>query len=140
MLSATHVLATVESQRLLKAVEGLVSGALAITLTHADEAEIRGFCRNGDGREYGVVLAGVRTFCSCPDHMHRGVICKHQVALCLYAIRNPKTAISTEEDIPPAQSLPVSPVLDTPMNLDQQRSYNLSLCRSRREHGERRAS
>jgi hypothetical protein len=38
---ATQVLATVEAQRLQKAVEGLVSGAYAITLASQSDAELQ---------------------------------------------------------------------------------------------------
>ena len=47
----THILATVEKGRLQKAVEGLVSGAYTITLASQNEAEIRGFVANGDGKQ-----------------------------------------------------------------------------------------
>src|SRR5215207_95540 len=87
---ATQVLAKVEASRLQKAVEGLVSGAYAITVAQQTEAEIRGFVANGDGKEYGVVLSEGQAFCSCKDAMYRKGICKHGVALALYVIRNPK--------------------------------------------------
>ena len=45
----TQILAKVEAGRLGKAVEGLCSGAYAITVTGQGEQEIRGFVRNGDG-------------------------------------------------------------------------------------------
>ena len=84
------VLARVEPGRLQKAVEGLVSGAYAITVTAQGEAEIRGFVTNGDGKEYGVVLTDGQAFCSCRDAMYRKGICKHAVALALYVIRTPR--------------------------------------------------
>lgn len=88
---ATQVLAKVEAGRLQKAVEGLVSGTYAITVTEQGAAEIRGFVANGDGREYGVVLNAGQAFCSCKDAMYRKGICKHAVALALHTIRNPQT-------------------------------------------------
>lgn len=85
----TQILEKVEGQRLQKAVEGLVSGAYAVTLTGHTEEEIRGFVANGDGKKYGVVLIEGQAFCSCPDAMYRKGICKHAVALALYTIRHP---------------------------------------------------
>lgn len=87
---ATQILAKVEGQRLQKAVEGLVSGAYAITLASQTEAEIRGFVTNGDGKEYGVVLSEGQAFCSCKDAIYRNGICKHAVALALHVIRTPQ--------------------------------------------------
>lgn len=87
---ATTILATVEVGRLQKAVDGLVNGAYHITLASQSETEIRGFVANGDGKEYGVVLSEAHSFCSCPDAMYRKSVCKHAVALALYAIRTPQ--------------------------------------------------
>lgn len=87
---ATHTLATVEGERLQRAVEGLVSRAYAISLALQTEVEIRGFVKNGDGKEYGVVLSEGQAFCSCKDAMYRKGICKHAVALALYVIRHPQ--------------------------------------------------
>jgi predicted nucleic acid-binding Zn finger protein len=92
----TQILAKVDGKRLQKAVEGLVSGTYTITVTGQNEAEIRGFVANGDGKEYGVVLSEGQTFCSCPDSMYRKGICKHTVALALYTIRNPQTEAKEE--------------------------------------------
>lgn len=97
---ATQILAKVDSSRLQKAVEGLVSGAYTTTLTQQDEGEIRGFVANGDGKEYGVVLTGGQAFCGCKDAIYRKVVCKHAVALALYAIRNPKAEQPAEERTP----------------------------------------
>jgi predicted nucleic acid-binding Zn finger protein len=94
----THsILATVEKGRLQKAVEGLVSGAYAITLASQTEAEIRGFVANGDGKQYGVVLTEGHAFCSCPDAMYRKSVCKHAVVLALHVIRTPKAETVEEE-------------------------------------------
>jgi uncharacterized Zn finger protein len=91
------VLATVEPGRLQKAVEGLVSGAYAITVTGQSEAEVSGFVANGDGTQYGVVLTAARAFCSCPDAMFRHTVCKHAVVLALHVIRTPKGETKAEE-------------------------------------------
>jgi len=97
---ATQILAKVEAGRLQKAVEGLVSGAYAITVAQQDEQEIRGFVANGDGKEYGVVLSEEQAFCSCKDAIYRHGICKHAVALALHVIRNPKTETKEEKPKP----------------------------------------
>jgi predicted nucleic acid-binding Zn finger protein len=86
----TAVLAKVEPSRLQKAVDGLVNGSYSITLASQSESEIRGFVTNGDGKEYGVVISEGQAFCSCKDAIYRRGICKHAVALSLYAIRNPQ--------------------------------------------------
>jgi uncharacterized Zn finger protein len=89
MAIATQILAKVDGKRLQKAVEGMVSGAYEVKVTRHSEGEIRGFVRNGDGKQYGVAL-GEQGFCSCPDALYHASTCKHQVALALYVIRNPK--------------------------------------------------
>jgi hypothetical protein len=94
----TQILATVEPMRLLKATEGLVSGAYTITVLAQSEAEIRGFVKNGDGIEYAVELTPARAFCSCKDAMFRHTTCKHAVALALYAIRHPQTGAKPQEE------------------------------------------
>ena len=80
---ATHILATVEPQRLLKATEGLVNGAFIITVTCSEEDSLEGFVKNGDNVEYAVAITPARTFCSCKDSMFRHSVCKHSVALAL---------------------------------------------------------
>jgi hypothetical protein len=87
---ATTILAKVEASRLQKAVEGLVCGTYTVIVAHQSEVEIRGFVTNGDGQQYGVVLSEGQAFCSCKDAMYRKGICKHAVALALYALRNPQ--------------------------------------------------
>ncbi len=87
---ATTVLAKVDGKRLQKAVEGLVGGTYEVKVARHNEGEIRGFVRNGDGKEYGVALTGEQSFCSCKDALYRGTACKHSVALALYVIRHPQ--------------------------------------------------
>jgi len=88
---ATKVLAKADGKRLEKAVSGFVSGAYEVTVTRRSEGEIRGFVKNGDGKEYGVALTeGEQGFCSCKDALYRGVTCKHAVILALYVIRHPQ--------------------------------------------------
>ncbi len=91
------ILATIEPQRLLKATEALVDGAVTVTLTNVEADSIEGFVKNGDGVEYSVVLTPSRSFCSCRDAMfHRG-ICKHQAILSLYALRHVRPEERKEE-------------------------------------------
>ena len=87
---ATQILATVETGRLQKAVEGFVKGSYTIMIASQTDEEIRGFVTNGDGKHYGVVLSEGLAFCSCPDAMYRKSVCKHAVVLALYTIRNPQ--------------------------------------------------
>src|SRR3954463_9037944 len=75
-----------------RAVRGLRDGTLTVTLTIQSETEIRGFVTNGDGNRYGVCLTEHGAFCSCPDAMHRGLVCKHAVALCVRCLQ--QSAIS----------------------------------------------
>jgi len=95
----TQILAKVEAGRLQKAVEGLVSGAYAITVAYQGENEVRGFVKNGDSTEYGVSLGADGTFCSCKDAIYRRGICKHAVALALHVIRTPQTEAKEERPV-----------------------------------------
>ncbi len=87
---ATRILSVVEAQRLLKATEGLVNGAVTVTLTNVETDSLEGFVKNGDGVEYSVVLTPARSCCSCRDAMFRHQPCKHMAALALTAIRHPQ--------------------------------------------------
>jgi len=87
MSVATTILAKVEQGRWQKAVEAWAAGAYTITVTRQSEQEVRGYVANGDGREYAVTLAEGRSFCGCRDHMFRGVLCKHMLALALEVAR-----------------------------------------------------
>lgn len=84
-----YTLSRVDTERLQRGVEGLASGAYAISMARQNEDEISAFVSNGDGKQYSVTLTAMRAFCGCPDAMFRGKTCKHAVALSLYAIRNP---------------------------------------------------
>ena len=48
---------------------------------------IRALVKNGEGNEYGVTLTGAGVFCSCPDALYRGSICKHATTLALAILR-----------------------------------------------------
>jgi uncharacterized Zn finger protein len=95
-----HTLARVDNERLQRGVEGLASGAYAITITRYTEHEVSAFVSNGDGVSYSVTLTAVRSFCGCKDSMFRGKTCKHSVALALYVIRTPETKWATEMPAP----------------------------------------
>lgn len=97
---ATTTLARVDTERLQRGVEGLASGAYAITVTRFTEGEISATVANGDGKSYPVTLTAVRSFCGCNDSLFRGKTCKHAVALALYAIRTPETKWTTEMPAP----------------------------------------
>lgn len=94
---ATTILATVDNERLQRGVEGLASGAYAITLTRQTEAEISAYVANGDGKSYSVTLTAARSFCGCGDAMFRGKTCKHATALALFVIRTPPQAVKEEQ-------------------------------------------
>jgi hypothetical protein len=74
-----------------KAVQGLKDGSLIITLTRQTDAEIRALVKNGDGVEYGVTLTERGSYCSCPDALYRGGVCKHAVATCVFCLHHPQT-------------------------------------------------
>jgi uncharacterized Zn finger protein len=111
---ATITLARVDTERLQRGVEGLASGAYAITVTRFNEDEVSAFVSNGDGKDYSVTLTAVRSFCGCRDAMFRGKTCKHAVSLALYVIRTPAMDMQTEALPPPNLTLAkVSQQLDT---------------------------
>ena len=92
------VLQHVTVDRLQKAVTALAEGSLTMTLTRQTENEIRALVKNGEGKEYGVALTEAQVFCSCPDALYRGSVCKHATTLALAVLRgevkeakNPRT-------------------------------------------------
>jgi uncharacterized Zn finger protein len=97
---ATTTLARVDNERLQRGVEGLASGAYAITVTRYTDDEISASVSNGDGKSYPVTLTAMRSFCGCNDSQFRGKTCKHAVALALYAIRTPEAKWATEMPAP----------------------------------------
>ena len=100
MSISNHILARVDNERLQRGVEGLASGAYAITVTRYTEDEISATVANGDGKSYPVTLTAMRSFCGCADSQFRGKTCKHAVALSLYVIRVPETKWATEMPAP----------------------------------------
>ena len=97
---ATTTLARVDTDWLQPGVEGLASGAYAVTVTRFTKDEVSAQVSNGDGKSYPVTLTAVRSFCGCNDSQFRGKTCKHAVALALYAIRTPETKWATEMPAP----------------------------------------
>jgi predicted nucleic acid-binding Zn finger protein len=81
------VLQQVSTDRLQRAVTALADGSLTMTLTRQTEAEIRALVKNGEGKEYGVTLTKAAVFCSCPDALYRGSVCKHATILALAVLR-----------------------------------------------------
>ncbi len=84
---AREILAKVgqaDSERTLKAVQGLTSGTYQVSITRQDEWRVSGVVANG--RSYDVIV-GVDGFfaCSCADFAYRNVICKHVVMLTMVA-------------------------------------------------------
>jgi uncharacterized Zn finger protein len=114
MSITNHTLSRVDNERLQRGVEGLASGAYAITVTRFTEDEISAFVSNGDGTDYSVVLTATRSFCGCKDSMFRGKTCKHAVALALYAIRTPETEMKTELPTPDLSLRKVRQLSDAP--------------------------
>jgi len=89
MRATATVFGRVEDRRFSKAAEGIRNGTYRTTITLQTEEEVRGFVKKGNDKEYGCTLTAAGAFCSCPDALYRGSICKHAVALALYVIRNP---------------------------------------------------
>jgi predicted nucleic acid-binding Zn finger protein len=90
-----YILSTLRSatpERHQLAVRGLRDGTLSITIACKTEQEIRALVKNGEGQEYGVNLSDRGNFCSCKDALYRGVVCKHQIALCVYVLQQKEQA------------------------------------------------
>jgi len=115
MRATATVFARVEDLRFSKAAEGVRNGTYRTTVTLQTEEEVRGVVKKGNDKEYGCTITAAGAFCSCPDALYRGSICKHAVALALYMIRN------TRRD--PADQARTQP--------EEPRPYNLTLVRVR---------
>ena len=86
--------AQADQERTLRAIQGLTSGTCQVTLTAQSEQEVSGTVMNGNSKAYSVTVGSDGFYaCSCPDFAHRKAICKHMVALALYAIQNPQEKI-----------------------------------------------
>jgi hypothetical protein len=89
MKATATVLAKVEETRFHRAVDGTRRGTYQVKITLRNEDEVRGLVKIPNGAEYGCSITPAGAFCSCPDALYRGIICKHAVVLALYVIRNP---------------------------------------------------
>jgi hypothetical protein len=80
--------------RLEAAVQGLLSKALTVTITHHTDDAIRALVKNGDKKAaYSVAITDAGGTCNCPDFTYRGpaaadvpadrriTSCKHLIAL-----------------------------------------------------------
>ena len=94
------ILSKAESARLLKATEGLCTGTYHITVTRRSAEEVQGVVLNSKGTEYHVTVWAGWAICSCPDSRHRSAVCKHALALVLYAIRHPADPPQSEQRDP----------------------------------------
>lgn len=96
MRATATVLARVEDQKFHKAVEGIRNGVYQMTITRRTQEEVRGFVKKNEGKEYGCTITEAGAWCSCPDALYRGGICKHAVVLALDVLRTPE--IRAEQD------------------------------------------
>jgi len=106
MRATATVFARVEDRRFSKAAEGIRNGTYRTTITLQIEEEVRGFVKKGNDKEYGCTITAAGAFCSCPDALYRGSICKHAVALALHVIRNPLHDSADQARIQPEEQRP----------------------------------
>jgi uncharacterized Zn finger protein len=92
-------LAKVDMARLQKAARGLQAGTLQVPIEGRTDGAVWGLVRNGEDTVYTVHVAGDAASCSCPDHMFRRALCKHALALCLYAIEHPEEGEEKKPDL-----------------------------------------
>ena len=100
----TDFLAKVDMARLKKAAQGLESGTMQVLIEGRDESAVWGLVRTGEEKAYSVQVANGYASCSCPDwsfrHRHGHEVCKHALALALYAINHPEEYPSEGERKP----------------------------------------
>jgi len=94
------ILSKADDTRLLKATEGLCTGVYRCTITRRSAEELQGVVWNGQGVAYHVSVWAGWSVCSCPDSRHRSAVCKHALALVLYAIRHPADPPQSEQRDP----------------------------------------
>jgi uncharacterized Zn finger protein len=92
-------LAKVDLARLQKAARGLQAGTLQVLLEGRTDGAVWGLVRNGEEKVYSVQVAGDAASCSCPDSTFRKTICKHALALALYAIDHPEDPTERKPDL-----------------------------------------
>src|SRR3954451_21254723 len=91
----SYLLSTLRSatpERHQLAVRGLRDHTFTITIACRTESEIRALVKNEDGIEYGINLSDRGNFCSCKDALYRGVVCKHQIAVCVHILQQNEQA------------------------------------------------
>jgi hypothetical protein len=98
MKATATVLAKIDDQRFQRAMIGLRQGAYHVKIAFRGEDEVRGFVQCVTGQVYGCTISNANAFCSCPDALYRGHICKHIAILALSEIRDAVSHPST----PPA--------------------------------------
>jgi SWIM zinc finger len=94
----THLLSTlreVSVDRRNRAVQGLRDHSLTVTLVRQDDAEIRALVRNGDAKEYRVIINDAGALCSCPDAFYHRGPCKHIAAVCIAQLQQNRPAEET---------------------------------------------
>lgn len=91
--------ATVDEERMLRALSMVGSGGYEVEIRHVTPVEVEGVVKKRLGKGFGgspvyhpylVRLSLTSASCTCPDALHRGVTCKHCVALALYSINHPE--------------------------------------------------
>src|ERR1041385_1756052 len=90
----THLLSTlreVTPDRHNRAVQGLRDHTLTVTLVKQSEAEIRAIVKNGEAKEYRVIINDAGTLCSCPDAFYHRGPCKHIAAVCVAQLQQNET-------------------------------------------------
>ena len=87
MKATATVFAKAQDARFHKAIEGVRKGNYHVALTLRGDEEIRGLVKTAEGKAYGCTLTPSGSFCSCPDALYRGAICKHAVVLAIVALR-----------------------------------------------------
>src|SRR5262245_59209107 len=100
-----NVLQQVTPDRLQRAVTALAEGSLTVTLTRQTATEVRAVVKNGDSKEYGVTVTETGAFCSCPDALYRGAVCKHATLVALSVLRLPQEDQSHEAERKPDLTL-----------------------------------
>ena len=83
-------LSKADDVRLLKGTEGLCTGVYHCTITQRSANELQGVVLNDQRVKYHVIVWDGWAVCSCPDSRHRATVCKHAIALALYAVRHPE--------------------------------------------------
>jgi hypothetical protein len=107
MKATATVLNKVESARFQKALEGIREGRYHAKLTFRSDEEVRGLVHTAGGNAYGCTLTPDGAFCSCPDALYRGIICKHAVILAVAALRETAPRVlGSGKMSPPVDSLP----------------------------------